>query len=129
MNAMVAGKVDYMCDQVVTVVPQALAGSIRIYAVATPTRNPALPDTPTAKEAGLPQFAASAWNALFAPKSTPQPIIAKLNAALVKALDDEVVRNRSVRRRHTDHHNVRRRRYRLVTREVSVVVHPSQSTK
>lgn len=94
MNALVAGKVDYMCDQVVTVVPQALAGSIRIYAVATPTRNPALPDIPTAKEAGLPQFEASAWNALFAPKSTPRPIIAKLNAALVNALDDEVVRKR-----------------------------------
>jgi tripartite-type tricarboxylate transporter receptor subunit TctC len=94
MNALVAGKVDYMCDQVVAVVPQAKANSIRVYAVSTPTRNPALPDVPTAKEAGLPQFEASAWNALFAPKNTPQPIIAKLNAALVKALDDETVRKR-----------------------------------
>jgi len=94
MNALVAGKVDYMCDQVVAVVPQAKANSIRVYAVSTPTRNPALPDVPTAKEAGLPLFDASAWNALFAPKNTPQPIIAKLNAALVKALDDETVRKR-----------------------------------
>lgn len=94
MTALVAGKVDYMCDQVVTVVPQAKANSIRVYAISTPTRNPALPDIPTANEAGLPQFEASAWNALFAPKNTPQPIIAKLNAALGKALDDETVRKR-----------------------------------
>jgi tripartite-type tricarboxylate transporter receptor subunit TctC len=94
MNAMVAGKVDYMCDQVVAVVPQAMAGLIRAYAVGTPTRDAALPDVPTAQEAGLPQFQASAWNALFAPRNTPQPIIDKLNGALVTALDDGKVRKR-----------------------------------
>jgi tripartite-type tricarboxylate transporter receptor subunit TctC len=94
MTALIAGKVDYMCDQVVTVVPQAKVDSIRIYAVATPARTPALPDIPTTKEAGLQQFEVSAWNAIFAPKHTPQPIIAKLNAALVIALDDEAVRKR-----------------------------------
>jgi tripartite-type tricarboxylate transporter receptor subunit TctC len=94
MNALVAGRIDYMCDQVVAVVPQAKAGLIRVYAVGTPARNPALPDVPTAREAGLPQFEASAWNALFAPKSIPRPIIAKLNAALVAALDDTKVRKR-----------------------------------
>jgi tripartite-type tricarboxylate transporter receptor subunit TctC len=92
MNALVSGRVDYMCDQVVSVVPQVLPGNIKAYLVATPARNLALPDIPTAKQAGLPQFQASAWNALFAPKNTPQPIIAKLNAALVTALDDESVR-------------------------------------
>jgi len=92
MNALVAGKVDYMCDQVVSVVPRARAGSIHVYAISTPERSPALPDTPTAREAGLPEFQASAWNALFAPEGTPQPVIDKLNAALSKALDDPVVR-------------------------------------
>jgi tripartite-type tricarboxylate transporter receptor subunit TctC len=94
MNALVAGRVDYMCDQIVTVVPQANAHSIQVYAIGSPTRSPALPDIPTAKEAGLPQFDVSAWNALFAPKNTPQPIIAKLNDALVTALDDATVRKR-----------------------------------
>jgi tripartite-type tricarboxylate transporter receptor subunit TctC len=83
-----------MCDQAVSVVPQVLPGNVKVFLVATPTRNPALPDVPTAKEAGLPKFQASAWNALFAPKSTPQPIIARLNAALVTALDDQTVRAR-----------------------------------
>ena len=57
-------------------------------------RNPALPNVPTSKEAGLPDFQASAWNALFAPKGTPKPIIDKLSAALDKALDDEATRKR-----------------------------------
>jgi tripartite-type tricarboxylate transporter receptor subunit TctC len=94
MNALVAGQVDYMCDQIVNAVPQVQAGTIKAYAVATAERNPALPDVPTSKEGGLPEFVVSAWNALFAPKGTPKPIIEKLNAALVKALDDETVRKR-----------------------------------
>lgn len=92
MNALVTGKVDYMCDQVVSVVPRARAGSIRVYAVATSGRNPSLPDVPTAREAGVPAFQVSAWNGLFAPAGTPKPIIASLNAALGKALDDKAVR-------------------------------------
>jgi tripartite-type tricarboxylate transporter receptor subunit TctC len=96
MNALVGGQVDYMCDQVVSVVPQVQAGTIKAYAVGTPERNPALPDVPTAKEAGLPEFRASAWNALFAPKGTPKPIVEKLNAALVAALDDAGVRKRLI---------------------------------
>jgi tripartite-type tricarboxylate transporter receptor subunit TctC len=94
MYALVSGRVDYMCDQVVSVVPQIVPGNIRAYLVGTPARNPALPDVPTAKEAGLPQFQAPAWNALFAPKDTPKPIIGRLNAALVHALDDPAVRTR-----------------------------------
>jgi tripartite-type tricarboxylate transporter receptor subunit TctC len=94
MNALVAGQVDYMCDQIVNVVPQILGGTIKGYAVGTPERNPALPDLPTAKEAGMPDFQASAWNALFAPKGTPKPILDKLSAALDKTLDDEYTRKR-----------------------------------
>ena len=94
MNALVAGQVDYMCDQIVNAVPQINAGTIKAYAIATPERNPSLPNLPTTTEAGLPAFQAQAWNAIFAPKGTPEPVIAKLNAAVVKALDDEAVRKR-----------------------------------
>ena len=94
MNALVGGQVDYMCDQIVNVTPQINAGTIKGYAVGTPERNPALPNMPTSKEAGLPDWQASAWNALFAPKGTAKPILDKLNAAVVKALDDENVRKR-----------------------------------
>jgi tripartite-type tricarboxylate transporter receptor subunit TctC len=94
MNALVGGQVDYMCDQIVNAVPQINGGTIKAYAVATAERNPSLPAVPTTTEAGLPVFQAQAWNAIFAPKGTPAPVIAKLNAAAVKALDDDGVRKR-----------------------------------
>src|SRR5215468_7654046 len=94
MNALVAGQVDYMCDQIVNAVPQINAGTIKAYAVATPERNPSLPNVPTTAEAGLPAFQAQAWNAIFAPKGTPSEVLVRLNAAAAKALDDEAVRKR-----------------------------------
>src|ERR1700716_1939763 len=94
MNALVGGQVDYMCDQIVNAVPQINGGTIKAYAIATPKCNPSLPDLPTTTEAGLPAFQAQAWNAIFAPKGTSPAIIAKLNAAASKALDDEGVRKR-----------------------------------
>jgi tripartite-type tricarboxylate transporter receptor subunit TctC len=94
MNALVGGQVDYMCDQIVNAVPQINGGTIKAYAIATPERNPSLPDVPTTAEAGLPAFQAQAWNAIFAPKGTPAAVIARLNAAASKALDDEEVRKR-----------------------------------
>jgi tripartite-type tricarboxylate transporter receptor subunit TctC len=94
LNDLVSGQVDYMCDQIVNLVPQIQAGTIRAYAVALPQRSPALPDVPTTKEGGLPEFQVSAWNAIFAPKGTPPEIVAKLSGALQKALDDETTRKR-----------------------------------
>src|SRR5882757_9078376 len=94
MNALVAGQVDYICDQIVNAVPQINAGTIKAYAIATAERNPSLPNVPTTAEAGLPAFQAQAWNAMFAPKGTSPAIVASLNAAAVKALDDETVRKR-----------------------------------
>ena len=94
LNDLVGGQVDYMCDQVVNLVEQVKGGSIKAYAIATAERSPALPNVPTTKEAGLPDFQVSAWNALFAPKGVPKEIAAKLNDTLVKALDDEATRKR-----------------------------------
>lgn len=94
LNDLVGGQVDYMCDQIVNLVSQVKGGAIKAYAIATPERSPALPDVPTTKEAGLPDYQVSAWNALFAPKGTPKEIVAKLNNALVKALDDAHTRTR-----------------------------------
>ncbi|MBS7695916.1 MULTISPECIES: tripartite tricarboxylate transporter substrate binding protein BugD [unclassified Chelatococcus] len=94
LNDLVSGQVDFMCDQIVNLVPQIQAGTIKAFAVATPERSPSLPDVPTTKEAGLPDYQVSAWNAIFAPKGTPEDVIAKLNNALVVALDDENTRKR-----------------------------------
>ncbi len=94
LNDLVAGQVDYMCDQIVNLVPQIQAGTIKAYAVALPERSPALPDVPTTKEAGLPEFQVSAWNAIFAPKGTPPEIVKKLSDALLKALEDPATKKR-----------------------------------
>jgi tripartite-type tricarboxylate transporter receptor subunit TctC len=94
LNALLGGQVDYMCDQIVNLVPQIQSGNIKAYAIGTPERNPALKDVPTTKEAGMPEFEVSAWNALFAPKGTPKEALDKLSDALSKALDDEGVRSR-----------------------------------
>jgi putative tricarboxylic transport membrane protein len=94
LNDLVAGQVDYMCDQIVNLVPQVQAGTIRAYAVALPQRSPALPDVPTTKEGGLPEYQVSAWNAIFAPKGTPPEVTKRLNDALVKALDDPATSKR-----------------------------------
>jgi tripartite-type tricarboxylate transporter receptor subunit TctC len=94
LNALLGGQVDYMCDQIVNLVSQIEGGAIKPYAIAIPSRSPALPNVPTTKEGGLPEYEVSAWNAMFAPKGTPQPIVDKLTDALDKALNDENVKKR-----------------------------------
>jgi tripartite-type tricarboxylate transporter receptor subunit TctC len=94
MNALLAGQVDYICNAIPDAVPHVQAGTAKGYAISTAERSPSLPNVPTTKEAGLPDFDASAWNALFAPKGTPQPVLDQLTAALGKALDDDSVRKR-----------------------------------
>jgi len=83
-----------MCNTILDVVQQVQGGTLKAYAIGTAERSPALPNVPTSKEAGLPEFQVSAWHALFAPKGTPKPILDKLSDALDKALDDESVRKR-----------------------------------
>ncbi len=94
LNDLVGGQVDYMCDQIVNLVEQINGGAIKAYAIATAERSPVLPNVPTTKEAGMPEYQVSAWNAVFAPKGTPKEIVAKLNAALSAALDDPATRKR-----------------------------------
>jgi tripartite-type tricarboxylate transporter receptor subunit TctC len=94
MNALMSGQVDYTCSDVLNSAPQLRAGTIKAFAIAAGKRSQMLPNVPTTAEAGLPEFQASAWNALFAPKSTPKPILDKLTEALDRALNDESTRKR-----------------------------------
>jgi tripartite-type tricarboxylate transporter receptor subunit TctC len=92
LQALVAGRVDYMCDQIVSASHRVRTGDVRAVAILASRRSPILPDVPTSEEVGLPDFKISAWNALFAPKGTPPELIAALNAALGQALDDPEIR-------------------------------------
>ena len=86
-----AGNVDYVCNQIVNVVGHVQNGALKAYAVTGNARSPILPNVPTTAEAGLPDFKITVWYGLSAPKGTPAPVIAKLNQALAVALDDATV--------------------------------------
>lgn len=94
LNALLGGQVDYVCDQTVGVVPSIQGKQAKGLVVATPERISVVPDVPTSKEQGLPEFQAVGWNALFAPKGTPKDVIMKLNAAARQALDDPNTKSR-----------------------------------
>ncbi len=68
-------------DSMAAYVPQVQDGKLRALAIASSRRFAGLPDVPAASEAGLPGFEASVWYAMLAPTGTPEPVIAKLNAA------------------------------------------------
>jgi tripartite-type tricarboxylate transporter receptor subunit TctC len=94
MNALIGGQVDYISNAIPDSVQPVSSGLAKGYAISTAERSPSLPNVPTTKEAGLPAFDASAWNALFAPKGTPKEVLDRLSDTLDKALDDDGVRKR-----------------------------------
>jgi tripartite-type tricarboxylate transporter receptor subunit TctC len=94
INDLVGGQVDVMFDNLPSCIEQAKAGNLRALAVTSAKRTPALPDVPTLAESGLPDFEASSWFALFAPKGTPAELTEKLNAEVRKALDGEDLKKR-----------------------------------
>jgi tripartite-type tricarboxylate transporter receptor subunit TctC len=94
MNALIGGQVDYMCITTSLGGQMVQSGMVKAYAIGTVERHPAVPNVPTSVEAGLPEFQALIWIALFAPKETPRLILNKLTDALDRALDDEDVRKR-----------------------------------
>jgi tripartite-type tricarboxylate transporter receptor subunit TctC len=91
LNDVVAGQIDYLCEQTMGLAEQVKAGTVKAYAIAAPQRSPVLPNVPTAQEAGLGRYNLSIWSAIFAPKGTPPAVVAKLNAAVDRALDDKSV--------------------------------------
>ena len=91
---LIGNHVDFFCEQVVSVAPAVKGKSIKAYVVSGDARSSALPDVPSAKQAGIPDYQLSIWSAIFAPKGTPKDVTAKLSAALAKALDDPAVAKR-----------------------------------
>lgn len=74
------------------VAPHVKAGRLRALGVASRRREPLLPDVPTMDEAGLPDFRATIWFGLFAPRRTPDAILDRLHAATQAALEEEKIR-------------------------------------
>ncbi|HEY2530998.1 MAG TPA: tripartite tricarboxylate transporter substrate binding protein [Xanthobacteraceae bacterium] len=94
MQDLLAGRIDYMCPSITTAMTQIVGHRIQAPAVLGRERSAAFPDIPTAQEQGLKDMDANSWNAVFLPKGTPGPIIAKLNAALITAMGKPEVQQR-----------------------------------
>ena len=94
LNEVVAGHVPVMFTGLPTPLPFMADHRLTILGIADLKRLPSLPDLPTIAESGLPGFEFLAWGALLAPPGTPEPIVAKLNAAAVAALADPAIHKR-----------------------------------
>ena len=89
MTDLLGGQVNLMCDQTTNTTSQIKGGKVKVYGVTSKTRVASLPDVPTMDEAGFKDFEVGIWHGMWAPKSTPKPIVDKLNAALNEALNNE----------------------------------------
>jgi tripartite-type tricarboxylate transporter receptor subunit TctC len=94
LNDLVAGQIDMIIDQTSNSINQIRAGKIRAYAVTDQKRVATASDIPTVDEAGLPGFYMTLWSGLWVPKGTSKAVVAKLNAAVLKALADPAASER-----------------------------------
>lgn len=88
-NDLVAGHVQAMFDVPITLLPLVNADKVRVLAVTTPTRFSALPNVPTLKEAGFPDYRSELWLGIFAPRGTPEAVVNRLSSAFLDVLGQE----------------------------------------
>jgi tripartite-type tricarboxylate transporter receptor subunit TctC len=86
---LLAGRVQFTIDALITLYPLIKAGKVRALATARGERWPELPDVPTLVESGFPDFTLDAWTGVAAPAGTPADIVAKLNATINEGLESE----------------------------------------
>ena len=91
MADLIGGRIDYWCPLAATAVPQIEGKAVKAIAMMSKQRLGLLPTLPSAHEQGLANFDASSWYGIFAAKGTPAPILQKLRAATVAALDTRSV--------------------------------------
>lgn len=82
LSDLLGGQIQIMFDPLQSVLAQVRAGRLKLLAISSKSRSPAAPDVPTFAEAGLKDFEATAWWAVFAPASLPPAIAARLNTSV-----------------------------------------------
>ena len=87
MTDVMGGQVLFLSDSLAAALPLIRGGKLRALMVTAPERVASLPEVPTSKELGYPDLRAHAWFALMAPAGTPQPVVAKLSDAAIKAMN------------------------------------------
>ena len=96
LTDLLGGQVAAFFADVPVLMPQILAGKVRPLAAASGKRNPKLPDVRTLAEDGYADTAADNWYGLLAPAKTPPAIVAKINDAFVRAINDPVVKQKLI---------------------------------
>ncbi len=91
---LIAGNIDMMLVTLSAASSHVKNGQLKALAITTRERNPLFPDVPSLAEQGYPEAVSSSWQGLFAIAGTPQPIVAKLHAAVVKAMADAETQKR-----------------------------------
>jgi tripartite-type tricarboxylate transporter receptor subunit TctC len=86
IDAVVSGDAQWTMAPIAGRLPQVRAGKMRALATGGETRLSMLPDVPTVAESGYPGYSAVGWSGIYVPAGTPQPVIDKLNGAIVKAV-------------------------------------------
>jgi tripartite-type tricarboxylate transporter receptor subunit TctC len=94
---LLSGSISSAMTEISTVLPQVGSGKIRVLGVAWEKRSPQLPDVPTMIEQGVKDFTAASYVGLLAPAKTPADIIAALEAALVKALNQKELQDKMLK--------------------------------
>jgi tripartite-type tricarboxylate transporter receptor subunit TctC len=94
MNDLMGGHIDIACEQAVVMVAAIQGDKVNGIVVAGKDRLAAIPNVPTAKEAGIADFQLNIWSGIYAPKGTPKDIIAKLADALDKTLDEAATKEK-----------------------------------
>ncbi len=91
---LLGNQIGIMFDNMPSAIQHVRSGKLVPIAVTTAKRSPELPNVPTIAEAGLPGYEATSWFGMFAPTGTPAPVLAKLNTALVKVLNQADVKKK-----------------------------------
>jgi tripartite-type tricarboxylate transporter receptor subunit TctC len=94
MQGVLSGEIHLVFIGIPAALPHIKAGRLRALALVAPQRSPALPDVPTAAEAGLKDFEVTTWYGVMAPAGTPRPIVTRLNGELVKIMNTPEVKER-----------------------------------
>ena len=91
---LLGNQIGIMFDNMPSAIQHVRSGKLVPLAVTTAKRSPELPNVPTIAEAGVPGYEATSWFGMFAPAGTPAPVLAKLNAAIVKVLGQPDVKKK-----------------------------------
>ena len=94
MTDLISGNVHVFLNNFLAAAPHIKSGKLRALAVTGDKRSAAAPQLPTISESGVPGYVVTGWYGLFAPAATPQPVVATLHGAAVKALKSRDVSDR-----------------------------------